>query len=252
MKKSILILFSFIIVLSVVGYYFLRSNSDQAFVNYRHHYTEKEKLNLKKARINESFKADKKQRKLERNIAQSENSSTQSFKAKNPNRKLDEIKRELSLRGADNRIQNTREPQSKIVYGDGKGNEYRLLEDYYAVKKTSENENDFPDAEIRLGHFIVPKELAPQDALRVMENAQTGIPAIFTGLIKVKLTNNELSHNVLRNTNYEIEFQYDHINLVMYKFSSLRETMNAKKILDQNPNVVRATIELLEYERIEQ
>lgn len=249
MKKTVLIGMTFICLVGV-GFYFFSSSSNQKIqASYRHHYTKDQKTELKKARLNEKFQANKKTMKKTRSVAKAD---IDNIRVANPNRKKEEFKEEFSLRGRENMFRNSREPSSKIVYGDGKGNEYRLLKDYYAVKKTSENENDYPGSELRLGYFIVGKDEAPSNALRVMENAQTGLPAIFTGLIKVKLHDIGLADNVVRDFNYEVEYQYDHISLVMYKFGSFSETMAAKKSLDQNPNVKRATVELLEYERLEQ
>jgi hypothetical protein len=250
MKKYILFIFLFISC-ALVGVYFFSHESEQKIqANYRHHYTKKEKIALKKARMNETYQKNKKQNTAnKRELAQED---IKTVKVANPNRKKEEFKEDYSLRGRDSLYRNSREPSSKIVYGDGKGNEYRLLQDFYAVKKTPENENDFPYSQLKLGYFIVPKDAAPTNALRVMENAQTGRAAIFTGLIKVKLNDIGLADNVVRDFNYEIVYQYDHISLVMYQFSDFTETMNAKKSLDQNPAVKRATIELLEYERIEQ
>lgn len=249
MKKTVLIGMTFIFLVGVGFYFFSTSTNQKIQTSYRHHYTKEQKTELKKTRINEMFQSNSKTVQKTRSLAKAD---IDNIRIANPNRKKEEFKEEFSLRGRNNLYRNSREPSSKIVYGDGKGNEYRLLNDYYAVKKTPENENDYPGRELRLGYFIVRKDEAPSNVLRVMENAKTDHPAIFTGLIKVKLHDIGLADNVVRDFNYEIEYQYDHISLVMYKFGSFSETMSAKKSLDQNPNVKRATVELLEYERLEQ
>jgi hypothetical protein len=248
-KKFGIIFVSLSALIIGISYYFSTDRKKELHSSYRHHFTDKEKKEFKKNSLKSADSTFKSERSKERKLAQVDQ---ETISIANPNRKKEEFKEEYSLRGRENISRATREPSSKIVYGDGKGNVYKLLDDYYAVKKTNQNANDYPDSELRLGYFIVSKDNAPSDALRVMENAQTGRAAIFTGLIKVKLADISLADNLVRDFDYEILYQYDHISLVMYKFNSFEETMAAKKTIDTNPNVKRATIELLEYERIEQ
>lgn len=187
-------------------------------------------------------------KKPNRNLAQ----ANQVIDVANPMEKREELKKSFSSRGFANRRVGSLEPNSPIVYGDGNGNEYKILEDFVAVKKTKENENDYPEAKVKLGHFIVPKAQAPADALILMENASVGTVAIFTGLIKAKLNDITMAESLLSEVSYDIHLKYEHIGLVMYKFSNYQDTISAKKTLDQSNFVRRATIELLEYERIAQ
>tara|TARA_B100001971_G_scaffold111191_1_gene102113 strand:- start:57104 stop:57862 length:759 start_codon:yes stop_codon:yes gene_type:complete len=249
MKAKIILVWIFI----MVGFgIYLNFSKDKdhalsgSFNNYRHKISKAEIKAQKKYILSQQSKEKVDSKKRE--VAQVD-SNNQVIDVANPLEKREELKKELSMRGRDNRVRNSREPDTKIVYGDGNGNQYRLLNDFVAVKKTKENENDYPDAKIKLGHFIVPAELAPSDAIPLMENAQTGNIAIFTGLIKVKLTDMRQAESLISQVRYDIHLRYEHIGLVMYKFSSYEDTMLAKRELDQSSYVRRATIELLEYER---
>ena len=252
-KKNIGIFSLFIVIVVGIIFIFKSDEDSTALINkYRHRIDKKQINNLNKRYILNHKKSPsdvKKNRQIQkREIAQ----ESKVIKVANPLEKREELKKEYSHRGHNNRVVGSLGPNSPIVYGDGNGNQYKLLEDYVAIKKTKENENDFPNAQVKLGHFIVPKDDAPADALILMENASSGIIAIFTGLIKAKLSDINMAQSLISSVNYDIPLKYEHIGLVMYKFDSYQDTMLAKKELDRRTYVQRATIELLEYERIAQ
>ena len=249
---------AFVWIISMIGLgVFMKCSDDKQMADnsmgrFRHKISKSDLKKQKKYILSQSTPSKKTTSKSTQKSIRDLAQASQVVDVANPMEKREELKREFSRRGSQNSRRGTLEPDAKIVYGDGNGNEYKLIKDYVAVKKTKENENDYPDAELKLGYFIVPVNQAPNDAQTLLENASTGNIVIFTGLIKVKLTDIRQAESLISSVSYHIPVKYEHIGLVMYKFDSYQDTMDAKRELDRSQFVQRATIELLEYARIPQ
>ena len=104
-------------------------------------------------------------------------------------------------------------------------------------------------AQLKNNYYIVEGDDAPRDALRVMENANTGEYAIFTGILKVKLENMSFLDEILTSYDCVVESSYPHINVAMIKFSEYELTLKAHNELQKIEWVKRSEVELLEYSR---
>ncbi len=125
---------------------------------------------------------------------------------------------------------------------------YYLLENKFAV---SAQDMDTPPsgAQLKNNYYIVEGDDAPRDALRVMENANTGEYAIFTGILKVKLENMSFLDEILTSYDCVVESSYPHINVAMIKFSEYELTLKAHNELQKIEWVKRSEVELIEYSR---
>jgi hypothetical protein len=154
------------------------------------------------------------------------------------------------MRGTFAAINSHQKSQSSIIISSNESN-YSLLENLYAIKKSEvKDTEDLNIKEEKLGYYIVSSDLSiPEDAIRVVQNQETNTYAIFTGVLKVKLNDMAVVDSVLSDFSYDIQNTYEDINLVMYKFYTFDETMDAYNSLKNNSKVNRVTIDLLEYER---
>ena len=140
----------------------------------------------------------------------------------------------------------------QLPQGDFKGpqgHEYSLLAGYHAVKKTSANAQDYPQAMVKNGFFIVEGQGAPGDAARVLKNLNTHKHVIFTGILKTRLKDLGYMDQVVKDWPCEVVEVYEHLNAVFYRFDSYEETLAAHRALSANPLVLSSEIELLEGER---
>lgn len=125
---------------------------------------------------------------------------------------------------------------------------YYLLENKFAV---SAQDIGTPPAgaQLKNNYYIVEADDAPRDALRVMQNANTGEYAIFTGILKVKLENMSFLDEILTNYDCVVESSYPHINVALIKFSDYELTLKVHSELQKIEWVKRSEVELLEYSR---
>ncbi|MBC76921.1 MAG: hypothetical protein CME64_12985 [Halobacteriovoraceae bacterium] len=128
------------------------------------------------------------------------------------------------------------------------GESYHLLENKFAVNA---QEYDVPPAgsDKINNHYIVDGIDAPRDALRVLENAKTGGLAVFTGILKVKLSDMSQLDILLSQYDCVVENSYPHINVVLIKFSDYELTIQAHEEISKLEWVIRSEVELLEYSR---
>lgn len=130
-----------------------------------------------------------------------------------------------------------------------RGEGFFLEDELVAVKGTEYNAGEYPNAPMVNGYFLVDKEIAPQDALAVVVNGESGSYAVFTGILKVKLSEFGYRDILARNYGGAIEQSYDHIQTVFYRFDGYHETVNALAALKGETSVLRVDVELLEYQR---
>ncbi|MCO4754416.1 MAG: hypothetical protein KC478_08025, partial [Bacteriovoracaceae bacterium] len=128
------------------------------------------------------------------------------------------------------------------------GSSYYLLEDSYAVEAV-EGMAPIPGAQLKNGHYIVKGDRAPVDSVRVVQNSQTGELAIFTGIVKVKLTDSSYVDDILDNFDCELDKSYEHINTFFFKFDSYDQTLEANRQLSDAAYVLRTEVDVLEYSR---
>ena len=127
------------------------------------------------------------------------------------------------------------------------GSSYYLLEDTYAVPAIEGS--PIPGAELKNNHYIVKGDRAPIDALKVVQNTQTGELAIFTGIVKVKLRDSSYVDEILNNYDCELEKSYGHIETYFFKFDDYEQTIEANRELMNAHYVLRSEVDVLEYSR---
>lgn len=137
------------------------------------------------------------------------------------------------------------EQGSDFINGPGK---YKFLDHYYALKNTPENRQRFPNAQIKLNYLIVESEL-PLEGLPVVENADTGNLGIFTGVLKVKLHSMQDIDFIIDHNQYQVGETYEHINLVQYQINDVALAIKTYKKLQSHPKAIRASLEILEFQR---
>lgn len=209
------------------------------FANFRHNHVERQpKLNAETP--------DPQKAPSERSPAQTRSSPRREapeelFERQKPER----LNPQESIRTELDYSRQSRDPD----YQDENGNSYYLLENLRAVKKTGSNQNDYPDAVVQNGHFILEGSPGAGNSW-VMRNAKTNEYAVFTGVVKAKLVDLAVIDQVVAGLQYSVDQVYDPINVVFYKFNTYGETIAAYRALTQDPQVIRANIELLEYQRV--
>lgn len=142
-------------------------------------------------------------------------------------------------------------PRERLLsdFKDASGNQYLLLDDYHAIRRSHENQNDFPQAILKNGYFIVQEPPGPGERTRVLKNASTGGLAVFTGVLKTRLKDMNFADELASNFQCQVANRYDHINAVFYQFESYEETLAAHRAFQEHPWVISSEIELLEGER---
>lgn len=131
------------------------------------------------------------------------------------------------------------------------GKSYKLLNDFVAIRKTKENIDLYKGATQKLGHYIVPKDLATNNSFPVVENTQSSRLGIVTGIITLKVKDLSQVNYLLNHTNFEIKNTYEHINVIHMQFYDYETLINSYEFLKTSPNVIRSNIEILEYERVQ-
>lgn len=126
---------------------------------------------------------------------------------------------------------------------------YRFKDHHYAIKDTAENRNDYPEHIKKLNFLIVKSDTNIYNSLSVVVNTQTGNEGIFTGVLKVKLTDNKYINDIIDHNNYQITQSYDHINVTHYLIEDVKLAVKTQKLLLSNPYVKRVSLEILEYAR---
>ena len=126
---------------------------------------------------------------------------------------------------------------------------YRFVDHYYALKDNPENRNRFPSAKKKLGFLITESKIPVQDAKAVVLNSETGNIGIFTGILKVKLSDINYAHQIITHNNFIITNTYDHINVVHYEISDPVLAIETQKKILLNPYVKRVRLEIIEYQR---
>lgn len=134
--------------------------------------------------------------------------------------------------------------------------QYNLMQDYYAIKKSEvSNSEDLDIVEQKLGFLIVKadEQMRPQNTLRVVYNGDTKSKAIFTGVLKVKLTDMKDKDSLFGDIAYQVLDTYEDIRVVHYQFDSYEEAMEAYNLVSQDEDlqqlIERINIELLEFAR---
>ena len=130
------------------------------------------------------------------------------------------------------------------------GTTYMRSKSVYAVLKASWDPHDPQIIGEHLGHFLIKSASPINGAFPVFLNQKSSQYAIITKILKVKLADFELRHQVF--DNYQIHREFSHINLVLYRFDTLDELIQANQLSVNNPQVLRASIEILEHARIGQ
>jgi hypothetical protein len=131
--------------------------------------------------------------------------------------------------------------------------EYKILDNFFALPFSKENHKKYPDAEIKLNHLII--EVAsdtltvPVGALKVTQNRDSGAIGIMTGVLKVKLKDFSLNHELFDHSDYTTESSYDYISLIHYKFDDIDLVLKENDRLKNHPNVSRVSLEILEFSR---
>ena len=142
-------------------------------------------------------------------------------------------------------------PEQKMDFENTTGASYKRLKGFYAVKKTTENIEQYPHAEVKLGYLIIQSDEEIPDSKAVVENADSGALGIFTGVIKVKLRSLSDKRQILPHQDYHVAKVYDHISVVLYEFDSYDLTLESLEFFRSHSGVKRANIEVLEYVRKE-
>lgn len=143
-------------------------------------------------------------------------------------------------------ISNKSAPLIKNPYGKT----YRIVDDYVAIRATAKNKEQYKGATYKLGHFIVPKEMASNESLFVVENTETGHLGILTGVITMKVKDLSELNYLLNHSNYEVKNIYEHINVAHFAFFDLDILLQSFETLSTHNQVIRAKIEVLEFERV--
>jgi hypothetical protein len=141
-------------------------------------------------------------------------------------------------------------PGQKIEpdFGSG-GVGYRFKDHFYAIKDTPENRNDYPNHTLKQTYLIVESESHIYNSLSVVVNSQTGNEGIFTGILKIKLTDIKYINDIINHSNYQITQSYDHINVAHYLIEDVNLAVKTQKLLLAHPYVKRVSLEILEYAR---
>lgn len=128
--------------------------------------------------------------------------------------------------------------------------EFYLHKDLYAIKDADFVEGEYEVIEKKLGYYVVKsKDYAPENALRVVTKDGSHSFGIFTGVLKVKLSDMSEAENLLEDRHYEIIERYDEIQRVFYKFDNYQSTMGSYQTLKTSHLVEQVEVELLEYQR---
>lgn len=139
-------------------------------------------------------------------------------------------------------------PNQGSDFNNGVGN-YKFLDYFYAIKNTPENRTQFPNAQEKLDFLIVESDLPLVDSLPVVENADTGNLGIFLGVLNVKLHDLNDADFVIGHSDYEILKIHSQTNLVQYTIDDIAIAIKTNQQLQSNPKVIRASLEILEYQR---
>lgn len=126
---------------------------------------------------------------------------------------------------------------------------YRFVDYFYAIKDSEENRKRFPGADSKLGYLIVESKVQLEDGKSVVLNSETGNIGIFTGILKVKLSDINYAHQIIPHNNFIITNSYDHINVVHYEIADPILAIETQKKILLNPYVKRVRVEILEYQR---
>lgn len=134
---------------------------------------------------------------------------------------------------------------------------YHLEPRFYALRNTSKNRRDYPNALEKNGYLIIAAEsfsgddfLADEDGPKaVVKNAQTGALGVFTGVLKVKLFSFENLDALADNYAAQVREGYPEISVGLLQFDSYEEALMAYKSLREHPWIQRVNVEVLEHER---
>jgi hypothetical protein len=161
---------------------------------------------------------------------------------KNPKRKNDRKVNSVSL------IDLAPGERIKPDFGVG-GVGYRFKDHYYAIKDTPENRSDYPNHKSKLRYLIVKSKTQIYDSLPVVVNTQTGNDGIFTGILKVNLTDIKYINDIIDHNNYKVTQSYDHIHWAQYLIEDVKLAVKTQKALSSHPYVSKVSLEILEYTR---
>lgn len=142
-------------------------------------------------------------------------------------------------------------PSGVVIKSDFKidGLGYRFVDFKYAVIDNEENRKDYPNFKAKNQYLIVESDSVIYNSLPVVVNSETGNEGIFTGIIKVKLTDLRYIDNIMNHNNYTVTKTYDHIQVVHYKIDDVPLALETQNFIAKSPYVLRSKIEILEYSR---
>jgi hypothetical protein len=126
---------------------------------------------------------------------------------------------------------------------------YKFLDHFYAIKDSPENRKNYPEHQEKLSYLIVKSQTPVLESLPVVENENTGHLGVFTGILKVKLKDINDSDFIIGHNNYQVVKRYEHIHIAHYHIEDVALAISTHQTLLQNPKVLRATLEILEYSR---
>lgn len=134
----------------------------------------------------------------------------------------------------------------KATYAIG---DHLILENYFAVKDTTENRLRFQKFESKLGYIIVASDQKPIDSLAVTQNKDSGALGIMTGIITVKLFDFGDYQNTISHSNFTVTNVYDDIKVVHFQIDTSELAISTYEALKNHPNIQRIKLEILEYSR---
>lgn len=184
--------------------------------------------------------------------------TTPSISSTQPERKPAQIKPKRKLtpdRAKELFHQSTRYPAREHEPGEliiqGQQGRYRELADVFAVKKRDWDASDVNIEGEYLGHYLVRSNNPPNGAVKVLINEETGGYAILTNVLKVKFNRGQTDVGLFSDFSFDVVEKYEHIHLVMLKFSTSEQLVQAHEFSKAHQSIKRSTIELLEFSRTE-
>jgi len=147
--------------------------------------------------------------------------------------------------------------QSRIKIDDssddlfGDETNYQLIKNIYAVEKAIYQNNMGDILDDVPGYYFVESSVEIPEAQRLVTKDDSKRFLIFTGLIKIKLTNFDDLYQLELDAPFEVVKTYDYMNRALLKFSKYQETIDSYHKLLSMKNIEDVSIELLDYSRTE-
>ena len=129
--------------------------------------------------------------------------------------------------------------------------EYSLYKNVYAIDEDDFQAGSYEVLERKDGMVFIKASSRPVNSLEVVQVAGSNSPGVFSGVVKVKLSDIEMRDSVFPYHDFNVLEVHPDINYVFYEFKDFKEAISARKFLARNTSslVKNVDIEVLKGRR---